>query len=122
VLTPIHRRSIVLSAAGLVLVLVACFTIDFFPGMRLVAWSGGLLSVWKVVEMGLELYGRALFTTVLFSDLLVALLRHSWNEAQAFRLSELSGVLESKVRQLEETGIGELRRAPAPPTAPPAAG
>jgi hypothetical protein len=118
VLSPILRRSLLLSAAGALFVTIALFTIDLL-GMKLVAFRGGLMNVFELMEMGLEIYGRALFTTVLFSDLIVALLRHSWREGQAFRTSELSGVLETKVRELEATGIGELRKVAG--AAPPAA-
>lgn len=116
VLTPIRRRSVVLSLAGIGVILVAGFAFDFLGEMRLFAWAdGGLLSVWQLVQMGVELYGRALFTTVLFADLIVFVLRHAWNEDAAFRISELAAPLESKIRQLEAGGLAEVPTKPAAP-------
>ena len=73
--------------------------------------------MWALVQFGLELYGRALFTTVLFADLIVLLLRHAWNESQAFRVSALAAPLEAKVRQLEAGGLAEIRGKPVTPPA-----
>jgi hypothetical protein len=124
VLSPIRRRSVVLCLAGVGMIVVAGFAFDFLPRVRLFGWTseGALLSVWTLVQLGLELYGRALFTTVLFADLIVLLLRHAWNESQAFRVSALAAPLESKVRQLEAGGLAEIHRSSSPPAAaPPAA-
>jgi hypothetical protein len=99
ILAPIRRRGAVLVSAGSV-----CL----------------LMNPLQLVELVIAVVGRSLFTMVLFSDLMTAMLRHAWRETQTLQVSELGNVLEEKIREMEEAGVGNLRKAPAPAAATPA--
>ena len=108
-LNAVNRTGTWILAAGALLILVGLFTTKLF-GMHLYGFGDKAMeSPFVLVKLAIEFIGRALFTAMLFSDLLVALLRHSWSEANAMRVGELSGLLEARLRHAEEAGIADLR-------------
>jgi hypothetical protein len=118
-LRPIWARSRVLLGLGSLAVVVALFTLDFF-GFALVGFTDrSMMSPFKVLELGISVAGRSLFTMVLFCDLLLALLHHTWVESRNAPPA-LSNPLDQRLAELADAGIGSLRPPPPPPAAPPA--
>jgi hypothetical protein len=111
-LGPMRRRGALLVGLGALLLLVALFTMDLL-GTSFVGFENALLNPFQLLGLAVAVVGRSLFTMVLFSDLLIALLRHAWRETQALQVSELGNVLEARLRALEEGGVTALGRAPA---------
>jgi hypothetical protein len=120
ILRPIWGRSRVLLALGSLCLLIALFTMDFL-GLKFVGFGDGhMMNPFDLLQLVIALVGRSLFTMVLFCDLLLGILYHSWHQATGLP-PELAGALARKVEQLGETGIGTLRKAPAdapPPRSP----
>ena len=102
-------RTTVLGAGGIVFLVIALFTMKLGEAHIVGFAEEDLESPFKVLPLAIEFVGKALFTVLVFSDLIVALLRHAWTEAQAFRHNELAGALEDRLEQMAEAGVDSIR-------------
>jgi hypothetical protein len=116
-LRPLRVQGRVLGAIGAVLLLVAVLTVRLF-GQGFVGFGeGSLMNPFRVLLLVLDFGAKAVVVAVVFSDGIMAVLRHAWSEGDAFRASAVSPVYEAKLRQLDEAGIGTLRsKTPVAPS------
>jgi hypothetical protein len=117
-LRPLRVEGWVLGAIGGVLLLVALFTVRLL-GRHLVGFGdAAFVNPFRAVLMVLDFAAKAILAAVVFSDALLAVLRHAWSEANALRASEVSAAFEARVEELDEAGIGTLRQSrPSVPAA-----
>jgi len=117
---PVLKRYRLFVISGTLCLFVALCTIKLF-GMPLIGFSEhSLLKPWTLLRLLIELAGKSLFVALLFSDLLVALLRHAWTASHAKAFTELGANLEAKFTQLDQAGLQEFQKAvPPPPSSPP---
>lgn len=113
---PVLKRYRMFVVSGTILLFIALCTIKLF-GRPMIGFSeGSLFKPWEVIRMLIELAGKSLFVALLFSDLLVALLRHAWTASHASTFTTLGQSLEAKFTQLDEAGLQEFRGPVKPPT------
>jgi hypothetical protein len=111
-------RALLLVGAGFGF--VALFTMRFFGHPFVGFAEEAMIGPFALLRMLIEFTGKSLFIALMFTDLIVALLRYAWGAHQATQYAELGAALEGRFRELEVAGLAGIARAKPSPAAPPA--
>jgi len=104
----LRAQSAMLLGGGAVCIVIALFSTEIM-GMRIVGvGEKKLFSVLQLFEILIELVGKSTITMLLFSDLLIAAIRHSRETTQVFQGSELAKALDLRLEELHTAGVQSI--------------